>query len=160
MDVQLVGREPVMLFYQYQHELERIVRAFPHVTVFRDAATTRQQEELVAQWNAGLIGVLAAHPKSMAHGLNMQDGGSTVVWYTLPWSPEEYWQAIRRVARLGQDQVTRVYRLVTRDTMDEVVAEALRAKDEEETALLDALHVWRSQRLTTIERNDDDLACL
>lgn len=140
-----IGKEPVLLFYQYQHELERIQRAFPQVVAFREADTVRQQTDLVARWNAGRVPVLAAHPRSMAHGLNMQDGGSTVVWFTLPWSREDYDQANARVARLGQDAVTRIYRLMTRDTMDEVVAEALRAKDEEQTALLQALHVWRTQ---------------
>ena len=140
-----IGREQVLLLYQYEHELERIQRAFPHVVSFRDANTPRRQELLVEQWNAGLVGVLAAHPNSLAHGLNMQDGGSTVIWFTLPWSPEVYEQAYRRVARRGQDAVTRIYRLVTRGTMDEVVAEALRSKDDEQTALLDALHVWREQ---------------
>ena len=140
-----VGREPVLLFYQYQHELERIQAAFPGVVAFREADTPRRQEQLVEAWNAGCIGVLAAHPRSMAHGLNLQDGGSTVVWFTLPWSPEDYWQAVRRVARLGQDAVTRVYHLSTRGTMDAVVAEALRSKDEEQAALLSALHTWREQ---------------
>lgn len=140
-----IGREPVLLLYQYQHELERIQRALPHVVAFGEADTRRQQEDVVAQWNAGMIGVLAAHPKSLAHGLNLQDGGSTVVWFTLPWSREDYDQAIFRVARLGQDAVTRVYRLVTRGTMDDVVAEALRRRDEEQAALLGALHTWRQQ---------------
>lgn len=140
-----IGREQVLLLYQYEHELGRIQRAFPRVVAFRDARTHRQQEALVEQWNAGAVGVLAAHPNSLAHGLNMQDGGSTVVWFTLPWSPEVYEQAYRRVARRGQDAVTRIYRLVTRGTMDEVVAEALRSKDDEQAALLDALHVWRQQ---------------
>jgi SNF2 family DNA or RNA helicase len=140
-----IGREQVLLLYQYEHELERIRRAFPHVVAFRDAKTHRQQEVLVDQWNAGVVGVLAAHPNSLAHGLNMQEGGSTVVWFTLPWSPEAYEQAYRRVARRGQDAVTRIYRLLARGTMDDVVAEALRSKDDEQTALLDALHVWRTQ---------------
>lgn len=141
--LETIGREQVLLLYQYEHELERIQRAFPHVVAFRDANTQRRQELLVEQWNAGTVGVLAAHPSSLAHGLNMQEGGSTVVWFTLPWSPEVYEQAYRRVARRGQDAVTRIYRLITKGTMDEVVAEALRSKDVEQTALLDALHTWR-----------------
>ncbi len=138
-------REQVLVFYQYEHELERIQRAFPHVVAFREADTERRQQHLIAAWDAGLVGVMAAHPASMAHGLNLQAGGSTVVYFTIPWSPEIYEQAYRRVARRGQGAVTRIYRLITQGTMDEVVAEALRSKEDEQTALLDALRVWHTQ---------------
>lgn len=144
--LQRIGREPVILFYQYTHELERIQRAFPQVVAWAEAGTKAKQELLVAQWDAGLIPVLAAHPKSMAHGLNLQAGGSTIIWFTPTWSREDYDQANSRVARRGQDAITRIYRLLTRDTTDETVAEALRARDAEQSALLEALKLWRQMR--------------
>jgi SNF2 family DNA or RNA helicase len=77
----------------------------------------------------------------------MQDGGSVAIWFTLPWSREDYDQFNARLARRGQDQITEIYRLVTRNTADEIVAESLRSKDEEQTALLDALRIWKDSLL-------------
>lgn len=141
-----IGDRPVLIAYQYQHELERILRAVPGAVAFNSAKTPRQEEELLARWNAGRIPFLVSHPKSMAHGLNMQDGGSVVVWFTCPWSREDYDQLNARLARRGQDQITEIYRLVTRCTVEDVVLEALRSKDEEQMALLDALRVWKENR--------------
>lgn len=134
--------KPVLIAYSYQHELARIRAALPGAVSFADARTETQQLELVRRWNAGKIPALLAHPKSVAHGLNMQDGGSTVIWFTLPWSPEDYHQLNSRLARRGQDEVTTVYRLVTTGTVEEAVVESLRSKDGEQANLLDALRVW------------------
>lgn len=137
---QLKG-EPLIVFYQYKHELERLREHTSELglVAFSDATNKAQQEQLVADWNAGRIRTLAAHPKSMAHGLNMQEGGCTVAWLTPTWSREDYDQAIARVARRGQDRVTRVYRILSPGTVDDAVVEALRCKDEEQGALLNAL---------------------
>ena len=137
---------PVILLYQFKHELERL-RPFAGelgLTAFSDAKSVAEQETLVNRWNSGDIPVLAAHPKSMAHGLNLQEGGSTIVWMSLTWSREDYDQAIARVARRGQTEITSVYRVVTPGTVDDAVAEALRAKDEEQNALLNALRRYAS----------------
>jgi SNF2 family DNA or RNA helicase len=141
-----IGKRPVLLAYQFRHELARLRARFPQLVSFSDARTDAEQVSLVNRWNAGKIPLLAAHPRSMAHGLNMQDGGETVVWYSLPWSREDYDQMNARLARRGQDEVTTIYRLVTTNTMDEVVAEALRSKDDEQTALLEALKAWHENK--------------
>lgn len=141
-----IGKRPVLIAYQYQHELERILRTVPGAVAFNNAKNERQEVELLARWNAGRIPVLVAHPKSMAHGLNMQDGGSVVVWFTCPWSREDYDQLNARLARRGQDQVTEIYRLVTSRTAEDAVLESLRSKDEEQTSLLNALRVWKENR--------------
>jgi SNF2 family DNA or RNA helicase len=145
--VKSLGKRPVLVAYQYQHELTRIMKAHPEAVAFNSAKTEAQQMELIRRWNAGKIPMLVAHPKSMAHGLNMQDGGSVAIWFTLPWSREDYDQFNARLARRGQDQITEIYRLVTRNTADEIVAESLRSKDEEQTALLDALRIWKDSLL-------------
>jgi SNF2 family DNA or RNA helicase len=143
---QLKGK-PVLVAYQYQHELERILKAHPEAVAFSSAKSNTQQLQLVERWNAGKIPILVAHPKSMAHGLNMQDGGSVVIWFTLPWSPEDYDQLNARLARRGQTSITEVYRLITSNTVEEVVAETLNGKDKEQTNLLDALKVWKESLL-------------
>lgn len=139
-----IGKRPTLVAYNYQHELERILRAYPQAVAFNNAKTLQQQDQLIQRWNGGKIPMLVAHPKSMAHGLNLQDGGSVVVWFSLTWSREDYDQMNARLARRGQEQVTEVYRLITSNTADEVVAEALRAKDEEQSALLQALTNWKN----------------
>lgn len=142
-----LGKRPVLVAYQYQHELTRILKQHPEAVAFNSAKTEAQQMELIRRWNAGKIPMLVAHPKSMAHGLNMQEGGSVVIWFTLPWSREDYDQLNARLARRGQDQITEIYRLITRNTAEDAVAESLRSKDEEQTALLDALRVWKDSML-------------
>lgn len=138
--------ESVIVFYQFKHELERMLALKDELGVvsFSEANTQKKQEALVRRWNSGKIRVLAAHPKSMAHGLNMQEGGRTVVWLSPTWSREDYDQAIARVARRGQDKVTQVYRLLSPETVDDAIVEALRGKDEEQGALLDALRRYAS----------------
>lgn len=135
---------PVMIACQFKHEQERIRDMYPEAVFFQDAKTPEQQETVARHWNAGKIPMLVANPASIGHGLNLQEGGSTVIWYTLPWSRELYDQFNARVARRGQEAVTTIYRLMTRDTVDYAVAETLRAKDDEQSALLDALRAWRA----------------
>lgn len=140
-------KEATLVSCQYQHEQDRIRAAFPQAVFFQDAKTPKAQEELAARWNRGEIPLLVAHPASIGHGLNLQEGGSTVVWYTLPWSPELYDQFNARVARRGQNAVTTIYRLLAEDTVDYAVVEALRSKDREQSSLLNALKSWRESKL-------------
>lgn len=138
---------PILVGCNYIHEQDRLATVLPQAIRFDSAKSHKQQLDLEAKWNAGKIPVLLAHPASIGHGLNLQAGGSTVLWFTLPWSPELYDQFNARVARRGQDQVTRIVRLMVKGSMDEGVAEALRGKDREQSALLDALKVWRNSLL-------------
>lgn len=133
---------PTIVLVQYQHEQARIAERFPTTaTLWAEAGSPAAQTELAARWNAGKVPLLVAHPASLGHGLNLQDveGGSAIVWFTLPWSRELYDQANARIARMGQRSVTRCLRLITSDTVEEAVAESLRTKDAEQNTLLRAL---------------------
>lgn len=136
-------REPVLVAANYRHEQDRIAAAFPEATRFDSASSHKEQEDLVAAWNAGHIPMLIANPMSIGHGLNLQDGGRIVIWYSLTWSRELYDQLNARLARFGQKSVTEVYRLLCPGTIDDAVAETLRVKDETQGALLSALSNWR-----------------
>lgn len=138
--------QPVMVACQYKHEQDRIRAEYPEAVFFQDAKSHKEQENVAMAWNRGDIPILVANPASIGHGLNLQEGGSTVIWYTLPWSPELYDQFNARVARRGQEAVTTIYRLMTKDTVDYAVAESLRSKDTEQNALLDALRTWKRSR--------------
>lgn len=84
--------------------------------------------------------MLLVHPASVGHGLNLQEGGSIIVWYTLPnWNLELYQQANARLHRQGQKQAVYVYHLIANGTVDETVLQSLRDKDTSQQALMDAL---------------------
>lgn len=126
--------EPALLFYGYRHELPGL----------RKAAKGKRVRELkgaedVAAWNRGEVDVLLAHPASCAYGLNLQQGGRHVIWYTLTWSLELYQQANARLYRQGQERPVIVHRLLVQGGVDQDVAAALTGKDETQAALLEAL---------------------
>lgn len=130
----------------FKHEQDRLRQLFPKAKFFADAKTPHTQEILLNEWNAGKIPMLVAHPASVGHGLNFQHGGSVIVWITLTYSREYYEQMIARLARRGQERVTKVYRLIVPGTVDDAVAEALANKAENEARLISALQMLESYR--------------
>lgn len=126
---------PVLVFYHFRSDIERIRRALPRQCRVELYTGPRELE----RWNAGRIDVLLAHPASTAYGLNMQAGGHYIVWYTLPWNLELYQQANARLHRQGQRHPVTVYRLMSVGTIDERIAAALDAKDTTQAALLRSL---------------------
>ena len=133
--------EPVLLFYNYRHELERIQRSFP------DAVPFRGEPDILQRWNAGEIRLLLCHPASVAYGLNMQQGGHIIVWYSPTWNLELYEQANARLHRQGQSKPVMLYHLICRGTMDEVVMSALSRKDNVQDALMRHLASIREDKL-------------
>ena len=126
--------EPCLLFYGYRHELPGLE------AVLKGRRVCKLETAADAEaWNAGKVDVLLAHPASCAYGLNLQDGGRHVVWYTLTWSLELYQQANARLYRQGQTKPVIVHRLLVRGGVDEDVAKALEGKDRTQAALIDAL---------------------
>lgn len=93
-----------------------------------------------AAWNNGEIDLLLVHPASVGHGLNLQYGGSIIVWYTLPnWNLELYQQANARLHRQGQTKPVRIYHIIAEGTIDEDVMQSLDKKDTTQKALIEAL---------------------
>ena len=131
--------EPALIVYNYRHELELLRKMLPEAVAFEDAKTPKAQGELEARWNAGKVRQLLVHPASVGHGLNLQEGGSTVIWFSLTWSRELYDQLNGRVARQGQKQLIKIVRIICPGTIDDAVVETLREKGEGQTALLTAL---------------------
>ena len=112
---------PLLVAYQWKHDLIRLQKAFPKAKVLdRDPQTIRD-------WNAGKIPMLLAHPQSAGHGLNLQDGGHVIVFFGHWWSLENRQQIIERVGPMrqmqsGYDRLVYVYDILARDTVDRVVA--------------------------------------
>lgn len=128
--------EPVMVFYYFKHEYTRIVERFKDTYTISAIETS----EDVGRWNRGEIDMLLVHPASVGHGLNLQEGGSIVVWYTLPnWSLELYQQANARLHRQGQEKSVRIYHIIAEGTIDEDVMQSLEQKDVTQKALIEAL---------------------
>lgn len=137
---------PVLVMYGYQHELDRLRKRFPKAEFMHDAKSARAQTDLMQRWNSGRIPMLVAHPRSMAHGLNMQEGGCNIVWLTLTYSQEDYNQAIGRLFRRGQNQVVHNWRLMCPATVDWAVASALNKKIKTQGQCIEALQNLEAYR--------------
>lgn len=120
----------VLIFYRYRAELRMLKKAFPE-------AETVDAPDVIERWNNGDVPMLLAHPASAGHGLNLQHGGHTIIWSSLPWSLEEWMQANKRLQRQGQKNTVVIHRLIVPGTVDEVVERALNDKKDVQQALLD-----------------------
>ena len=127
------GGDNVLVLYAYKHDRDRIRQRI-------DCRELDKPEDIDA-WNRGEIPVALAHPASIGHGLNLQDGGHIIVWYGLTWSLELYQQANERLNRPGQKNVCRVYHLILKGTHDSRVLQALKNKDKGQAAALEALRL-------------------
>ena len=125
--------QPILCFYSYRHDCERILKRFK-------GAKKLESAEDIAKWNAGEIPLLLAHPAGAGHGLNLQDGGHIIVWFGLTWSLEQYQQANARLHRQGQKH-TVVIHLITDGTMDSKVLDSLQGKKDVQDELLESLKV-------------------
>lgn len=134
------SNEPVLIFYGYRHERSRILKAFEKYEP-RELKT----EDDIRDWNAGKIRVLIAHPASVGYGLNLQDGGHIIVWYSLPWSLDQYQQANARLYRQGQKRPVIVHHLIAMGTVDEQVIAALQKKH---TGQAELMHLLSERRTT------------
>lgn len=127
---------PVLVAYHWKHDLERLLKAFP------EGRALDRNPQTIRDWNAGRIPVLFAHPASAGHGLNLQDGGSTIVFFSHWWDLEQYAQIIERIgptrqAQAGHPRPVYVYHIVAKDTLDEVVIERRKGKKSVQDALLE-----------------------
>lgn len=123
--------KPVLIAYWYQHDAERIKTRFP----VREIKTSKDIED----WNAGKITAAMIHPASAGHGLNLQSGGSTLIWFGLTWSLELYQQTNARLHRQGQTDTVIIHHIIAKGTIDEQVMAALRNKEKTQDALIDAV---------------------
>ena len=128
--------KPVLVFYNFQHDRERIQKALSGSGLrVKELKTTRDEDE----WNAGRIDVLLTHPASSAYGLNLQQGGNHVVWFGLTWNYELYTQANKRLHRQGQTEKVIIHHLVCSGTRDEDVMIALQKKDDVQNWVMESL---------------------
>ena len=127
-----------LVFYQFQHDMDRILKRL-HDTP-RILARTLDGPDAIDAWNLGEIDVLLAHPASASYGLNLQAGGSHIIWFGLTWNYEQYVQANARLHRQGQRETVIIHHLVSQGTRDADVMKALEHKDEAQQYVLDSLN--------------------
>ncbi|MCI9523570.1 MAG: DEAD/DEAH box helicase [Erysipelotrichaceae bacterium] len=128
--------EPVMVFYYFKHDSERIRKRFSE----RYNIASIEDSTDIKAWNEGKIDMLLVHPASAGHGLNLQHGGSIIVWFTLPnWNLELYQQANARLHRQGQKNAVRIYHIIVDKTIDEDVIRSLQEKDTTQKNLIESL---------------------
>lgn len=134
--VESLQGKPVLVFYNYQHDRERILKALAKSGLrIRELKTTQDEDD----WNAGRIDILLTHPASSAYGLNLQQGGNHVIWFGLTWNYELYTQANKRLHRQGQVNKVIIHHLVSTGTRDEDVMAALRRKDDVQNWVMESL---------------------
>lgn len=130
--IESMNGRPLLVAYWFKHDLERIRKRF-------EVREIRSSED-ISDWNSGKIPVALIHPASAGHGLNLQSGGSTLVWFGLTWSLELYQQTNARLWRQGQTADTVVIQhIIAKGTIDEQIMKALKAKDTTQAALITAV---------------------
>ena len=122
----------VMVFYWYKEDLAMLKKRFSKAKELKTAKD-------ISDWNAGKIPLLLVHPASAGHGLNLQQGGSLAVWYSLTWSLELYQQANKRLHRSGQEHTVIIHHIIAEGTLDEDIMKALEDKRERQDGLMEAI---------------------
>ncbi len=129
--IEAANGKPVLIAYWFKHDLLRLLERFP--------AEKLDSVESIRRWNACDIPVAVIHPASAGHGLNLQAGGSTLIWFGLTWSLELYQQTNARLWRQGQKDTVVIHHIITKGTIDEQIMRALKKKDKVQAALIDAV---------------------
>jgi hypothetical protein len=122
---------PTLVFVTFRHEIERIKERFPFATELTPG--------VIDTWNRGDVEMLLAHPASAGHGVNLQHGSETLVWFSLPWSAELFAQANARLARQGQVDTVNVHILICQGRIDEIALRVVRQRMAEQEEMIGAL---------------------
>lgn len=135
--IERMNGRPLLVAYWFRHDLERISERLSSLHI---PCTKLDTADSISRWNKGEIPVALIHPASAGHGLNLQNGGSALVWFGLTWSLELYQQTNARLWRQGQTAETVVIQhIVAKGTIDEKILKALKNKDRTQSALIDAV---------------------
>ena len=135
--IEAANGKPILVSYWFKHDLERIKERLDNLGVHYEVISS---VESIRDWNSGKLEVGLINPASCGHGVNLQEGGSTLIWYGLTWSLELYQQTIARLWRQGQSSKTVVVQhIVTAGTVDESILKALQRKDATQASLIEAV---------------------
>ena len=131
--IEAANGKPLLVAYWFRHDLDRIQKRFPVIKL--------DSTDSIKRWNNGEIPVAVLHPASAGHGLNLQAGGSALVWFSLTWSLELYLQTNARIYRQGQKDTVVIQHIIAKGTIDEDVMRALKRKEKTQSDLINAVKV-------------------
>ena len=134
--IESANDKPLLIAYWFKHDLKRISERLKEKSI---PFQILNSEESIRRWNKGGLPVALIHPASAGHGLNLQRGGSTIVWFSLTWSLELYQQTNARLYRQGQKNTVIIQHIITKGTIDEQILKALEKKDTTQQALMSAV---------------------
>lgn len=134
--IESANGKPLLIAYWFKHDLKRISERLTEKSI---PFQILNSEESIRRWNKGGLPVALIHPASAGHGLNLQSGGSTIVWFSLTWSLELYQQTNARLYRQGQKDTVIIHHIITKGTIDEQILKALEKKDTTQQALMSAV---------------------
>ena len=141
--VEELNGKPLLVAYHYKHDLLAIRGALGDVPYIGSGVNPSETRRLIQEWNKGNLPILLGHPAAMAHGLNMQDGGNDLCFFSLTWDLELYLQFIARIYRQGVSGKVRVHHLVAKDTIDEAMMSRLGERATQQNSLRVALRKYR-----------------
>lgn len=146
-----MGGKPCLVAYEFRHEMERLKKAFPKAIFMESGTSDARAEEIESDWNNGLIQLLFGHPDTIGHGLNLQGVNAAVIFFSLTYNYDNYFQFIKRVWRQGQKGTVFVYRLIALRTIDLKILLNLAGKHKTQT---DFLNVIKRSQKGDMEMND------
>lgn len=133
---------PILVMFYFKSDIERLqAKIKAPILTSKD----KNVKAMIQKWNNGEIPVMFAHPDSVGHGLNLQDGGHTIVWFTLTWKNDPYRQSNKRLYRSGQKNPVSVIHLLAKGTVDETVLASLNAKQATQDEMMSVLDVMERE---------------
>lgn len=137
--------KPLLIAYHYKHDLEALRKLFgKDVPYIGSGVSPKRAKQLERLWNEGKLPILIGHPDSMAHGLNLQESGNDICWYSLTWNLENYIQFNKRIHRQGVRSTVRIHHLVALGTVDEAMLIRLGERAKDQRDLREALKMYRT----------------
>lgn len=131
--------ENILCAIQFRYEYELIKQKFPNAPVIYGSMSQAKTRNTIRKWNESRIPLLIVHPASIAHGVNLQEGGRMLVWFGIPWSLEHYLQLVARLHRQGQEKPVVNHFLVAKKTVETRIVAALQNKEEQEASFLQGI---------------------
>jgi SNF2 family DNA or RNA helicase len=140
-----LGGKPVMVAYQFLHDRDRLLEAFPHAPVIGGGMKHDDAKRVTDAWNRGEVRVLLVQPQAMSHGLNLQAGGNDICWFGLTDQLEVYQQLNARLWRQGVRGQVRIHHVLAQKTVDEAIYARIHEKADTQTTLMDSLAAYRKR---------------
>lgn len=145
--IEELNGKPLLIAYYFKHDLTALRRllggSIPYIGSGVGGKRTKDIEHL---WNSGKLPILLGHPDSMGHGLNLQQGGNDICWYSQTWNLESYLQFNARINRQGVKGTVRIHHLICEDTIDEAMVERLGERASQQISLREAIQHYRINR--------------